>query len=637
MRNIYISAKHNPNLTLNNTAPEYAVNHLDVEISFPQCIKASELSIRIYDVNYKYIGSDVIILSENKIKKALFDIASSERWEEKILYVYVFMNGRAKWHCELFLLDPSENYTDKEKLLPINNNSIEHFFAEKLSTSSWWNLLYSGLVVVPSTDYLIRKLMFFNNEIEKKNRTSIPAIFIVGEEENNGLKEFSTKFIGGFLSEDNSIHILQLSLNDIINCTFNCKKQNDDIDSAKTIILEVPSLNYSVQIVNLINIFFSVIINNSNINDKTLVIYGSEENIDMIKENCYIINSLINRDNTISLYTTKNKIENDCPDIPEDDETERQFIHQAFEDSIKEFIRNDEEDAEKELEEMIGLQKVKEDMKEARMMSMFNKKRTDMCLQNNKECINHMLFLGNPGTGKTTVAKLVGRIYHKMGFLSKGHTIETSRAKLVGEYIGMTEKKTLEAIEEARGGVLFIDEAYTLIQSKDNDTKDFGKEVINTLLPVLSEPNPDMIIIMAGYQDKMTGMLKTNPGLKDRFPLTFTFEDYTKDELMEIACKILKSENYQLTKEAFIRLYMLIDKTVTNKDEYFGNGRWIHNLINQGIIKNMAKRVMQTEQSKINIETLCKIEEIDIIETEHHYLELKCLKKFTPRTIGFRA
>ena len=483
MRNIYISAKHNPNLTLNNTAPEYAVNHLDVEISFPQCIKASELSIRIYDVNYKYIGSDVIILSENKIKKALFDIASSERWEEKILYVYVFMNGRAKWHCELFLLDPSENYTDKEKLLPINNNSIEHFFAEKLSTSSWWNLLYSGLVVVPSTDYLIRKLMFFNNEIEKKNKTSIPAIFIVGEEENNGLKEFSTKFIGGFLSEDNSIHILQLSLNDIINCTFNCKKQNDDIDSAKTIILEVPSLNYSVQIVNLINIFFSVIINNSNINDKTLVIYGSEENIDMIKENCYIINSLINRDNTISLYTTKNKIENDCPDIPEDDETERQFIHQAFEDSIKEFIRNDEEDAEKELEEMIGLQKVKEDMKEARMMSMFNKKRTDMCLQNNKECINHMLFLGNPGTGKTTVAKLVGRIYHKMGFLSKGHTIETSRAKLVGEYIGMTEKKTLEAIEEARGGVLFIDEAYTLIQSKDNDTKDFGKEVINTLLP----------------------------------------------------------------------------------------------------------------------------------------------------------
>lgn len=637
MRNIYISAKHNPNQKSYNTAPEYAVNHIDVEICFPQCIHVSELSINIYDENYKFIGSDVLTLPENKIKRALFDLASSERWEEKILNVYVFMNGKAKWHCELFLLDPSENYTDKEKLLPINNNSIEQFFVEKLSMSSWWNLLYSGLVVVPSTNYLIEKLLFFNNEIEKKSKTNIPTLFVVGEEENNGLKEFSTKFIGGFLSEDNSQHILQLSLNDIINRTFNCKKQNDDISSAKTIILEVPSLNYNVQIVNLINMFLSIITNNSNLNDKTLVIYGSEENINMIKENCYIINSLINIDNTINLYTTKNEIENHCPNIPEDDETERQFIHQVFEDSIKEFIRNDKEDAEKELEEMIGLQKVKEDMKEARMMSMFNKKRKDMCLQNNKECINHMLFLGNPGTGKTTVAKLVGRIYQKMGFLSKGHTIETNRAKLVGEYIGMTEKNTLEAIEEARGGVLFIDEAYTLLQTKDNDSKDFGKEIINTLLPVLSEPNPDMIIIMAGYQDKMRTMLKSNPGLKDRFPLTFIFEDYTKDELMEIACRQLKSDNYQLSEEAYKRLYILIEKAVSNKDEYFGNGRWIHNLINQGIIKSMAKRVMSTPQATINVETLCKIEVSDIIEAEHQYLELKCLKKLTHRTIGFRA
>lgn len=248
-----------------------------------------------------------------------------------------------------------------------------------------------------------------------------------------------------------------------------------------------------------------------------------------------------------------------------------------------------------------------------------------------------MLFLGNPGTGKTIVANLVGKIYHNIGLLSKGHTVETNRAKLVGEYIGMTEKNTLEAIEEARGGVLFIDEAYTLIQTKDNGTKDFGKEVINTLLPVLSEPNPDMIIIMAGYQDKMTAMLKTNPGLKDRFPLAFTFEDYTKDELMEIACGLLKSENYQLTKEAYNRLYMLIDKAVSNKDEYFGNGRWIHNLINQGIIKSMTKRVMQTKQSEMSIETLCKIEETDIIEAEYHYLESRCLRELSPRAIGFRA
>ncbi len=127
MRNLYISAKHNPNSKSNNTAPEYAINHIDVEICFPQYINVSELSIRIYDANYKFIGTDILISPEKKIKRALFDIASSECWEKKKLNVYVFINGKAKWHCELFLLDPSINFTYKEKLLPITSNSFEHF------------------------------------------------------------------------------------------------------------------------------------------------------------------------------------------------------------------------------------------------------------------------------------------------------------------------------------------------------------------------------------------------------------------------------------------------------------------------------------------------------------------------------
>lgn len=632
MRNIYISAKHNPNLTFNNAAPEYAVNHLDVEISFPQCIKASELSIRIYDVNYKFIGSGVILLPENRIKRAVFDIASSERWEEKILNVYVFINGRAKWSCELFLLDPSENFTEKEKLLPIKNNSFEQFFAEKLSISSWWNLLYTGVFDIPSIHDLIEKLLIFNNKIEEQYKTNIPTLVIVGETENIGLNNYTSEFINGVLSKDSSHHILQLSLDDLINSPSNSKDIIDKIETTEKIILEVPLLSYDIQTVNLINILLSVITNSIH-KDRILIMYGTQDSINMIKENCYVIKNLINKDNTINLSSKKNIIDNYCSDIYEE-EQEALFIHKLFEDKFKE---EPNDNAEKELEEMVGLKKVKEDMREARMMSMFNKKREEMGLQRNKECRNHMLFLGNPGTGKTTVAKLVGNIYHKMGLLSKGHTVETHRAKLVGEYIGMTEKKTLEAIEEARGGVLFIDEAYTLIQSKDNDTKDFGKEVINTLLPILSEPNPDLIVIMAGYQDKMTTMLKANPGLKDRFPLTFTFENYTKDELMEIACGLLKSENFKLTNEAYNRLYLVIEKVVANRDEYFGNGRWVHNLINQGIIKSMAKRVMQTQPTQINIETLSRIEETDIIEAECNYLELKCCRKLSPRVIGFRA
>ncbi len=305
MRNIYISAKHNLNSKINNTAPEYAVNHLDVEICFPQCIKVSELSIRIYDENYKYIGSDVNIYPENKIKKALFDIASSERWEEKILNVYVFINGRAKWHCELFLLDPSENFTEKEKLLPIKDNSFEQFFAEQLSISTWWNLLYTDVFNIPSIHDLIEKLLIFNNKLKEQYKSSIPILFIVLEDENNGLKEFTSKFISGFLSKDNNYHTLQLSLNDFINSSFNCNEINDNIESAKKIILEVPLLNYNIQTVNLINILLSMITNISINKDRALIMYGTKESLNMIKEKCYIIKNLINKDNTINLSSKK--------------------------------------------------------------------------------------------------------------------------------------------------------------------------------------------------------------------------------------------------------------------------------------------------------------------------------------------
>ena len=231
--------------------------------------------------------------------------------------------------------------------------------------------------------------------------------------------------------------------------------------------------------------------------------------------------------------------------------------------------------AERELEAMVGLQRVKDDMREARMMAMFNMKRAEMCLQTDSEQRNHMLFLGNPGTGKTTVAKLVGEMYHNMGLLSKGHTVETNRSKLVGEYIGMTEKKTLEAIEEARGGVLFIDEAYTLI-SHESDTKDFGKEILNALLTVLAEPQPDMIVILAGYEDKMMDMMKTNPGLKDRFPLTFRFDDYSAEELMEMACRSLKAGNYRLTEDAHKRLAAVIEKVAAHRDEWAMNTCYVY-------------------------------------------------------------
>lgn len=225
-----------------------------------------------------------------------------------------------------------------------------------------------------------------------------------------------------------------------------------------------------------------------------------------------------------------------------------------------------------------------------------------------------------------------------MGLLSSGHTIETCRTKLVGEYIGETEKHIRQAIEEARGGVLFIDEAYTLITTKQ-ETKDFGKEVIHALLTVLSEPNPDMIIILAGYEDKMQQMLRTNPGLQERFPLQFYFDDYNADELMEMAHHLLQKRNFQLTPEADKELYALITEATAQRDEYFGNGRWLHNLIEQGIIKCMAQRIMSQPSIPDNTFLFRTITQEDVVKAGNR-LRGKQVVKLEPqpiRRIGFRA
>lgn len=249
-----------------------------------------------------------------------------------------------------------------------------------------------------------------------------------------------------------------------------------------------------------------------------------------------------------------------------------------------------------------------------------------------------MLFLGNPGTGKTTVARLVGQMYHHMGLLSKGHTVITCRTDLIGEYIGQTEKRMKGVLEEARGGVLFIDEAYTLV-SHEKESNDYGKEVIHALLTVLSEPNPDMIIILAGYEDKMKALLQTNPGLKDRFPLQFHFDDYSSDELLEIAHRTLKARNFALTEEADEHLKAVIEKASAQRDGHFGNGRWVHNLIEQGLIKSMARRVMSLPSpSAPDRELFSTIELSDVKDAERRFLsprEAKLTPSF-PR-IGFRA
>lgn len=306
-------------------------------------------------------------------------------------------------------------------------------------------------------------------------------------------------------------------------------------------------------------------------------------------------------------------------DTPEEDAAEANIFPTAWE----------------KLQAMIGLDRVKSEIEEASTLALFFKQRKELGFGQRLDCRHHMLFMGNPGTGKTTVAGLIGTMYHEMGFLSKGHTIFANRAQLVGEYIGEAEQNVREYVEQARGGVLFIDEAYTLFNGPDG--KDYGKQVLNALLPFLSNDDPDLIIILAGYEDKMEEMLRYNQGLRDRFPVRLHFEDYTADQLFEMACKSLADCCYTLTPAASKTLHEKMLQAVAHRDASFGNGRWVHNFIEHGIIRAMAKRVMTTHPTLADNKQYIQIEACDVEAAARQLLSGREKARQGSRRIGFTA
>lgn len=231
----------------------------------------------------------------------------------------------------------------------------------------------------------------------------------------------------------------------------------------------------------------------------------------------------------------------------------------------------------------------------------------------------HMIFTGNPGTGKTTVAKLLGEIYASLGILKTGKVIPVDRKALVGRYIGDTEDNTKRALERAHGNILFIDEAYNLV-GDPTDKRDFGPKVIDCLLEELGKESTDMIIIMAGYPEDMEKLLDYNKGLQSRFPYTFHFEDYSEDELVEIAIRTAQQCGYTFSDEALSRLRTLIRREMersAGREEHFGNARFITRLISSQIIPNMSRRVLSTEKLYSASQLLTLIEEADIPLSVH--------------------
>lgn len=268
------------------------------------------------------------------------------------------------------------------------------------------------------------------------------------------------------------------------------------------------------------------------------------------------------------------------------------------------------------MDALTGLHEVKRQVREHAVYIRFLQLRQLRGFDMDKGMDVHSVFIGNPGTGKTTVARMMGKLYRKMGLLSSGHTVVADRVDLVGEYIGQTAPKTREVIDQARGGVLFIDEAYALARSND-DGKDFGREVIEILVKEMSNGAGDLAVIVAGYPDEMKRFLDSNTGLKSRFKHNYDFRDFLPQELSTIADYAAEQLGVMFTLEAKARIEEVITKAYRSRDRSFGNARYVHDLTEKAKVQ-MALRLMADEEkaADFSAEKLSTIELSDVNSIE---------------------
>lgn len=268
-------------------------------------------------------------------------------------------------------------------------------------------------------------------------------------------------------------------------------------------------------------------------------------------------------------------------------------------------IFNKKEDYMAKLNSLIGLSRVKKEIESLRNFVVVQKQREQNGLKTTSVSY-HCVFSGSPGTGKTTVARIVAGIYKDLGILKKGHLVEVQRSDLVGEYVGQTAPKTNAKIDEALDGVLFIDEAYSLAQGDKND---YGSEAIATLLKRMEDDRERLVVILAGYDNEIKQFIDMNPGLQSRFNRYIHFDDYDPLELMEIFLFYLKKAQYQITKEGHEAVFHIIYTEVAKKDSKFGNARFVRNLFEK-VIQKQADRLARMQ--KATKEQLVTITEADI-------------------------
>ena len=255
---------------------------------------------------------------------------------------------------------------------------------------------------------------------------------------------------------------------------------------------------------------------------------------------------------------------------------------------LKEINAKSFEELSDELNSLIGLENVKKEIEDLVIFNKVQKNREKIGLKKTNRTM-HMAFLGNPGTGKTTVARIVGNMYRSLGILSKGHFIEATRTDLIAEYQGQTALKVKRLIQKAKGGVLFIDEAYSITENEKSDS--YGRECLTELTKALEDYRDDLVVIVAGYDDLMKKFFESNPGLKSRFNYFIEFEDYTVNQMFEIFLSYCKNEDYILQESAADKLKKYLDKQSEDSENKNSNGRFVRNVFDK-IIMNQAKRLI---------------------------------------------
>ena len=272
----------------------------------------------------------------------------------------------------------------------------------------------------------------------------------------------------------------------------------------------------------------------------------------------------------------------DEEDKKDGEETTKETTEQKTEEKKDSVVVNPvlDTDPYQELDDLIGLDNVKQEVKSLANFVRLQKQRQEKGLKTPKLSY-HLVFTGSPGTGKTTVARIVARIYKDLGILKKGHTVETDRSGLVANYVGQTATKTNAIVDSALNGVLFIDEAYALVP--ENSSQDYGQEAISTLLKRMEDDRDKLVVIIAGYTNEMKRFIDSNPGLQSRFNRYINFPDYSAGELVKIFHMYMKKNQYTISAEANEMLKEKLEYAVEHKDRNFGNARYVRNIFEKSI------------------------------------------------------